>query len=570
MKFSSVLSMGLMVLIGVSADLVSQVKQMPDDRVGQRSLEELLGKTQLPPATSVVPMEGMIDPETYVVGPADVVSISLWGPISLTYSLSVTPEGTVIIPTVGEAKIGGRTLVAAKQIVRDMVRKRFVMGEISMTLMTPRSFVVTLRGAVLMPGSYVASPVVRVEKIVREGIKIPQPTTTMNVPSVGRDVVRVPQLDRQDEFSKSSSLRNILLIRKSGDTLRIDIPKFYSTQEDRYNPFLLDGDIIVVPRRDLKTDFVSVLGAVNSPGSYEFVPGDRLVDLIGIAQGLAPAADSGTIVLSRMDDSGRNLSDQTIELKRVLRGERENIPLMRGDRIVVSQVESRKRDYQVVVSGEVLFPGRYPISVSNTRLSAVMKKVGGLTDHALLTGAILLRKEQEISEDLDPSLQRMRNLRAYPGFPGDSAYFLLNMQSSYVPVVVDFHKLLNEGDSTQDIVLQDEDIIFVPSDLSTVIVNGQVSKPGHIPFVRGARYDYYIRQAGGFLGSALSGDVKIIKRATLAWVDPGDTNLEPGDQIWVPKGVQRDFAYYFTILRDAVSVTAAVATAVLLYIQVSK
>jgi hypothetical protein len=79
---------------------------------------------------------------------------------------------------------------------------------------------------------------------------------------------------------------------------------------------------------------------------------------------------------------------------------------------------------------------------------------------------------------------------------------------------------------------------------------------------------HYIDKAGGYSEYALSGDTKVIKKATLEWTDPGDTTIEAGDQIYVPKDVVLDSRQKSQTLREYLTVIASVATTVLIAIQV--
>jgi polysaccharide export outer membrane protein len=164
----------------------------------------------------------------------------------------------------------------------------------------------------------------------------------------------------------------------------------------------------------------------------------------------------------------------------------------------------------------------------------------------------------------------LQNIRSQQLTSADSAYFYLDMRTSRHPVLVDFVKLIQKRDSTQDVILRDEDLIYVPADSRTVLVIGQVQKPGYVPFVPGMRYKDYVARAGGFSELAISGDTKVIKKATLEWLDPSDTVIEPGDQIWVPKEYIKDTRQTWPLIRDIIAVVASVATTVLIAIQVTK
>src|SRR5262245_15825156 len=44
-------------------------------------------------------LPGAVDPETYHVGPGDLIQISIWGGISRTWTIEVGPEGTLLLTT---------------------------------------------------------------------------------------------------------------------------------------------------------------------------------------------------------------------------------------------------------------------------------------------------------------------------------------------------------------------------------------------------------------------------------------------------------------------------------------
>ena len=73
--------------------------------------------------TEKIALDGPIDPSKYYVGPTDVIAINLWLSPSISYTLTVTPEGTIIIPTFGEIKITDLTLQEAKNKIKQKILK---------------------------------------------------------------------------------------------------------------------------------------------------------------------------------------------------------------------------------------------------------------------------------------------------------------------------------------------------------------------------------------------------------------------------------------------------------------
>ena len=59
---------------------------------------------------------------------------------------------------------------------------------------------------------------------------------------------RLQSPDQQAAVVRSMSRRNILLRRKGGDALRVDLVKFLATGDERWNPYLREGDAVILRR----------------------------------------------------------------------------------------------------------------------------------------------------------------------------------------------------------------------------------------------------------------------------------------------------------------------------------
>jgi protein involved in polysaccharide export with SLBB domain len=545
-----------------------------------RSLQSMLSRETGVDQVRGFPMEGAVDPLKYILGPSDVLNVGLWGPIANSYSVTVTPEGSIIVPTVGEIQVNQMKLADAKKEVIATVRRKYPTSNVTVSLLRPRSFLVSLRGSVPRPGQYTATPVDRLEKVLAEGSEALYSASTVTIPGITvqdgepvptkMDSYTAPIIKRKYRFAEETSTRNILVIRKHGDTLKADLPKFYATGEDRLNPFLFDGDVIQVPRRDIGRSFVSVLGAVNLPDDYEYAPGDRLLDLIGIAGGFSGVADQDQITLSRIDTEGNLISEEVYSAAAIRSGTQADQSLLRGDVVFVKTYPTVMKRFEVIVTGEVRNPGSYPILTGKTKLSSIIRNAGGLTDRALPAGAFLLRAQGKLKDIVDPRLELVRALRTHQLGLLDSLLYLVELKVGRDPVIVDFKKLLVDNDSTQDLVLQRDDIVYIPSDLDAVVVQGQVAQAGHVKFTAGKDYLYYIGKAGGFSEMADESEVRIIKRGSLQWIEPEGTTIESGDQIWVPKQPKKDFVYYYSWVREGVTLAASLFTVVYLIIVAGK
>jgi len=144
---------------------------------------------------------------------------------------------------------------------------------------------------------------------------------------------------------------------------------------------LLEKDYLVNPQvevkvREYNSQFVSVVGEVNSPGRKPLRGRSRLIDMLVEAGGFTPRA-SGEVVITRGDgafDSGEKtirirLSGSTPTVQDQINLE---LPLRNGDIITASP------KFFVTVDGEVNRPGRYAIE-SNLTVTGAISLAGGRT-----------------------------------------------------------------------------------------------------------------------------------------------------------------------------------------------
>lgn len=497
-------------------------------------------------------LESTVDPERYYVGPSDVIAVNVWMSPPLNYNLTVTPEGTLIVPMVGEVRVGHLTLAKAKERILAEARKKYLSAEITATLVRPRPIVVSVSGNVLNPGLYTLSAVDRANRAIDEANRLTLSQTPGDLnPILG-----------------SMSMRNVVLKHRDGTQDRVDIVKYFATHEDQWNPYLREGDMVVVPRKNPLKNVFGIYGEVNAPGRYEFVSGDSLHDAIEIGQGFTPLAITDGIEFSRQSEDGTTLTQQILNADDIIGNHRSDFALLPGDRIVVKARQELREDYRVSIVGEVIHPGVYPITKDHTKLSEVIRQAGGFTAFAALKAAVLNRRSVDPGE---LTTERLLSFRGGVSAEDSSDYFLeteLRLRKEIVNV--DFEKLFLKNDSTQDIILRNEDYIVIPSITKTIYVFGQIVSPGHIPFVSGEDPEYYVRMAGGFTDRAREGDLKIIKNKTKQWLDPDETMIEEGDYIWVPKHPDRPFAYYMTVASQAASVLSVVIGIAVIIVQVTQ
>ena len=450
--------------------------------------------------------EESIDPEEYIVGPGDVISIVLRDEFQTNYSLKVTAEGTILIPRISTLFVSGKSLEEVKSLVREEVLKKHKNIEVTVSLANLRRFKVSVTGAVKNPGIYSAYANERVSEIIKK---------------TGAGL-------------QNSSTRNIILKRKDGSEKRIDILRFLRTGQNDRNPYLLGGDMIYVPFRENFLYICGIYGAVKEPGEYEYFEGDNLVDLIKLAGGLTTDADLSSAEIVRFSPDNKNTYTLKQDLKSLFSADPrgKDIPLLPDDRVIIRAIPDFREKKQVTLRGEVLRPGVYVINEGETKITDLIELAGGFTKEASLEEAEMTRKYSGDERDLE--YERLKKIPVADMKSYEYQYFKAKSREIQGRVSIDFVRLFKGKDQKSDLLLADGDMVFVPKKGLMVRVLGNVVNPGFLTYEPGKDYLYYINQVGGFSWGADKGKIKLIKVVTGEWVKPGK-NLQPGDVIWVPE-----------------------------------
>jgi polysaccharide export outer membrane protein len=504
--------------------------------------QETEGEKALPPVSAPVKeeqiLEKNIEPEEYVVGVGDVLSIDLWGEVNYSCQLQITPEGNLLIPRVGSVEVSGKSLREAKEIIQEAIMTSYKNVRVTVTLVGLRRFKVTVAGAVRAPGIYSVFANTRISEVIALA----------------------------GGFLENSSLRNIVITHSDGTLSRADVFRFWRIGDRTRNPYVLGGDLVFVPARELNVNTCGIYGAVKSPGEFEYTAEDSLLDLINLAYGLTMDADFLRADLIRFNPDQHTTRSISIDLEGLISDNdpQNNLALMPDDRVFIRTISKFHKKDQVTIRGEVLYPGVYEIEEDQTKLSEIIAKAGGFTPDASLAEAEMIR----VYNVVDPEFERLKSIPVADMTKAEYNYFKLRAREKLGRVGVDFEKLFLQGVSEYDVALKSGDFINVPPKSMVVNISGCVVNPGLIPYKSGENYKYYIKRAGGFSWKARKSKIQIVKGLTGERLRPSKSRkIDPGDTILVPEKLERDYWGFF---KDTMIVFGNLATIYLVVQQATK
>lgn len=362
-------------------------------------------------------------------------------------------------------------------------------------------------------------------------------------------------------YVKKPSTRNIKLTHKNEESM-IDLESFLLAGSAKNNPYVSDGDLIFVPNLTKK---YTVFGAVNREGTVEFVEGDRLSTAIDLCLGTKADVLMEKVEILRYNEH-HELELINIDLAAALQNpETDADPLLQADdRIYIRSIPNYHEQYNIMITGEVIYPGAYPITNNITTLYDVLVQSGGPTEKADLANAAVI--DLKYLRKHDPELLRLELSR-----PTIEAYFdyeYLKQTSRNNPGMfnLDLQELWENKDMSQNITLGDSLYVMIPLKYPSVKIIGQVASPGIVKFEPNQNYSYYLELAGGTTPTARKSKIRVIKANSNAWVKPGrNMVIEDGDTIFVP---EKPVPEYWKLTRELITAVAGVGTLIIAIINI--
>ena len=499
--------------------VISQIVPNYDDRLGIINLDSLQFSKQ---TQSQFSTDGFIEQDEYFIGPGDQLSIQISGVELFNYVVQVDPEGFVNIPKIGLISLKGLNLTDSKKIIKEKILLSFKNVEIFISLTKFRNIKVTIVGEVRNSTTFTLTSNTRLfDAVSRAGLK------------------------------NSADIRNIN-ITNDNKINRYDLLQFIRLSETSNNPYLREGDIIRINKSD---KMVSIFGAVLYPGNYEFVKGEKVLELIKTAGGYLHNAKLDSIEVISYDDDNETLISKYYKETDIL-----NIEINKFDKIVVREKTDYYTDRMIRIDGFVKYPGYHKIVKDKTKLSElILKSAGGFRDKASLKDAYVLRTLG--SEEKDSEFERLKIIPISEMTEDEYDYFKAKSREEKGKIVLDFRKLFVENDSKEDLIMKRGDIVVVPESKDYITLVGQIVRPGNIIFKENLSVEDYIDLAGGFSWRAIENDVRVIKSESGEWIEADEVeSLSPGDIIWIPEDPPAP--PFWETFKDVLTITGQLATVI--------
>ncbi|MEY4586403.1 MAG: hypothetical protein RIT05_821 [Bacteroidota bacterium] len=295
-------------------------------------------------------------PSNYILGPKDVLTLTLYGYQELSIDLRVNQDGKVNVPYAGLVTLGGISIEQASQKISQALQKsgyatlRTGETKLQLAISQYRTFPVTVIGA-KASGTYMVSNVANV----------------------------FHALHMAGGPAKRGTYRQIELIRKGEIIQTIDLYSFMLEGNQKQFLNLQENDIVNIPVFDHR---VTVKGEIKTPGYFELKQGESLDQLFKYCGGFTPIAYKERVYVEQV--SKNEFVSRDIE--------KDGFPTYSpstGDVVYVGSIVNRF-SRRVAIGGAIMRPGYYAREDS-LKLSSLIRRAGGVKESSLMNRGLIYR-----------------------------------------------------------------------------------------------------------------------------------------------------------------------------------
>jgi polysaccharide biosynthesis/export protein len=234
-----------------------------------------------PSPESVLP--SMTPVSDYVVGPQDVLTISVFGHSDLNGQFRVDGDGTFTFPYIGRVKAGELTVRQLEGEITRLLKEFFKEPQVSVAIGQYKSRRLFIVGEVRSPGSYVLTGNMSlIEAIALAGSALP---------TASGDVLIV-----RGGINGANAAVPVLPTGEKPGVDRVDLDALQRGHLDQ-NVALHDGDTIFIPR----AENVFLVGQVKSPGAYPVRRGTTVLQALALAGGVTDRGASNRVQIERLE-----------------------------------------------------------------------------------------------------------------------------------------------------------------------------------------------------------------------------------------------------------------------------
>jgi polysaccharide export outer membrane protein len=238
-------------------------------------------------------------PAEYIVGPNDVLLITVVDQPQLTGKYIVRADGTFTFPLLGRLQAGGLSLQAVEHDLHERLAKGYVKDpQVAVSMDQYRSQLIFVMGEVRQPGSQqFTGPLTVIEALARAG-------STTDRAGMEALIVRPPRGAPPPDVAAIERAET----SKDSEIIRVNLQNLQLGALSQ-NVTLQSGDTIFVPR----AESVFVSGQVRTAGEYVFRKGMTVRQVLALAGGVTDRGSTKRIQIIRVVDGAETTVTVTLQ-----------------------------------------------------------------------------------------------------------------------------------------------------------------------------------------------------------------------------------------------------------------
>lgn len=437
----------------------------------------------------------------YLIAVGDRVQVRLWGGYTFDEALVVDPQGNIFVPHVGPVSVMGVANKDLQRVVDTGVRRVFRANVYSYaSLAAAQPVRVFVGGFVHRPGLYNGTSMDSLLHYLDQAGGV----------DAERGSFLAVQVKRGEQVRATLSLYDFLLEGR--------MPLVQ----------LSDGDVIFVPPRQ---NAVAVRGLVGNAKRFEFSVPE--VTIAYLAQLGRPKAEATHVRVTRNTGTVRNAEYYPIE-------QASSVYVSNGDEVEFT-ADKKPGTITVRVEGEHVSPQEYVLPYG-ARIGELVNRIQ-LTPNAEAESIQLYRRsvKERQRASLQVALQSLETsvLTARSGTSDEArlrkeeAELILQWVDRARNIEPSGQVLIAQTEHRDQLLLENGDIIRIPTRDGLVLVSGEVLFPNAVAYSQGMTLEQYIQSAGGFTQNADNSRIIVAHRDGSFTEGDEDMELRAGDQVMV-------------------------------------
>jgi len=444
----------------------------------------------------------------YIINIGDTISIKLWGAYNYVGKVKVDTQGNIFIPKVGTIHLLGVSNRELKRIVTNSVNRVFnsnVSVYANLDDYQPISIFVT--GGVKRPGLYTGVSSNSILQLIDKAGGI---------------------------VNGEGSYRDIVVLRSNRVIKRFDLYQFLVNGKLSLFQFQ-DGDVV---RVDTLKNSIEVSGEVKRAYIFELLANSSSVG--EIMRFVLPKPTVTHFVITTWENGLEKINRYPIS-------DKYRVYVKNGDKIKFVS-DYLKNNLTITIDGEhgnlhtmMVKKGE---NLKNLLSKITLTPLSDINAVKLYRKSVALRQKKLIDANL-------KDLEARVMTTGSSTTEEAKIRKEESALVLDFIRraskvepkgqvIINKATNLSDVILEDEDRVFIPKKSHIIVVEGEVALPNAQTFVPNYSISDYINSCGGFSPRANREKVLLVKKSgqvitynATSWWNDKVLKIEAGDAILV-------------------------------------